>query len=170
MAKITGDMAVMLDALGRRKSDSSWMRDILALAGPDMEVTEYDNETHYLFKPTGTELVIAEGFVERVVVLTRPDGKRKVDGKWVDARPAGWGMYPRPEALVEGLSGEATPAEVTALLGEPSLNGFRFQWFEANDRCLHVQYGSDNRVVKLLYDRGLGKRDTRKAVLTEIPI
>lgn len=141
MTTVTGEMAVMLDVLGYRKGDGRILEAII-LVGPKMEVTEHDfdgeTSTHYLFKPAGTELVFENDVLEMVMVRTQPD-----------SQDATYGLYPRPAALVDGLSATATRAEVAAFLGDPERVGPSFDRYEVNKRYLHFEFDSNGRVAKI---------------------
>lgn len=141
MTTVTGEMAVMLDVLGHRQGDSRIL-DAIALVGPTMEVTEHDfdgeKSTHFIFKPAGTELVFENDVLDMVMVRTQPDSQDET-----------FGLYPRPAALVDGLSPTATRAEVTAFLGRPEREGADFDRYEVNNRYLHFEFDSNSRVTKL---------------------
>ncbi|HVK23794.1 MAG TPA: hypothetical protein VM677_20760 [Actinokineospora sp.] len=134
-------MAVLLDVLGYRQGDSRIL-DAIALVGPAMEVEEFDfdgeKSTYFTFKPAGTDLLFENDTLVSVMVRTQPDDQ---DGTY--------GLYPRPAALVDGLSPTATRAEVTALLGVPERDGPNFVRFEANKHYLHFEFDSHGRAAKL---------------------
>lgn len=141
MTTVTGEMAVMLGVLGRRQGDDRIL-DAISLVGPTMEVDEDDidgeKSTYFLFKPAGTEMVFEDDVLEMIMVRTQPD----------DLDPS-FGLYPRPAALVEGISPTATRAEVTAFLGAPERVGPSFDRFEANGRYLHFEYAANDRIAKI---------------------
>lgn len=141
MTTISGDLAVMLDVLGRRQGDSRIL-DAIALVGPDMEVEEFDfdgaKSTYFTFKPAGTDLLFEDDVLASVMVRTRPDDQDET-----------YGLYPRPTALVDGLSATATRAEVTALLGDPERVGPSFDRYEVNNRYLHFEFDSSSRIAKI---------------------
>jgi hypothetical protein len=141
MTTITGEMAVMLDVLGYRQGDSRIL-DAIALVGPDMMVEEFDfdgeKSTYFTFKPAGTDLLFENDVLVSVIVRTQPDSQDET-----------YGLYPRPAALVDGLSPTATRAEVTALLGDPERVGPNFDRYEVNKRYLHFEFDSNSRVAKL---------------------
>ncbi|MDU0293631.1 hypothetical protein [Saccharothrix longispora] len=141
MTTVSGDMAVLLDVLGRRQGDSRIL-DAIALVGPAMEVEEFDfdgdKSTYFTFKPAGTDLLFENDVLTSVMVRTQPDGQDET-----------YGLYPRPAALVDGLSPTATRAEVTALLGTPERTGPDFDRYEVNGRYLHFEFGSNSRIAKL---------------------
>lgn len=132
---------MMLDVLGYRQGDSRILAAI-ALVVPDVEVEEFDfdgeKSTHLVFKPAGAELIFEDDVLVSVTVRTQPDSQ---DGSY--------GPYPRPAALVDGLSPTATRAEVAALLGDPERVGPNFDRYEANKRYLHFEFDSNGRVARI---------------------
>lgn len=142
MTTITGDMAVMLDVLGLHQGDNRIL-DVVVLAGPAMDVDECDfdgeKSTHFVFKPTGTEIVFENDIVEMVMVRTRPD-----------QQDASFRVYPRLAALVDGLDpATATRAEVIEFLGKPVRVDAGFEQYAVNGRYLHVEYDAEDRITKL---------------------
>lgn len=141
MTTVTGEMAVMLNVLGFRQGDSRIL-EAIALVGPDMEVEEFDfdgeKSTYFTFKRTGTDLLFENDVLVSVMVRTQPDSQDET-----------YGLYPRPAALVDGLSPTATRAEVAALLGNPERVGPNFDRYEVNTRYLHFEFDSNGRITKL---------------------
>ncbi|GGP51816.1 hypothetical protein [Saccharothrix coeruleofusca] len=140
-ATITGEMAVLLGVLGHRQGDSRIL-DAIALVGPDMEVEEFDfdgeKSTYFTFKQAGTDLLFEDDVLVSVMVRTQPDEQDET-----------YGRYPRPAALVDGLSPTATRAEVTALLGTPEQTGPSFDRYRVNNRYLHFEFDPHDRITKL---------------------
>lgn len=144
MPTVTGEIAVMLDVLGHRQGDSRILEAII-LVGPAMEVEEFDDDdglksTHFCFKQTGTELVFENNILVMITVRTQPDSQ---DGT------STYGLYPRPAALVDGLSATASRAEVTAFLGDPELAGPNFERYKVNSRYLHFEFDMHSRVTRI---------------------
>jgi hypothetical protein len=140
MTTVTGEVALLLDVLGRRQGDSRIL-EAIALVGPAMEVEEFDfdgeKSTYFIFKPAGTDLLFENNVLVSVMVRTQPDGQ-----------DPGYGLYPRPTALIDGLSPTATRAEVTAFLGTPERTGPNFDRYEVNKRYLHFEFEPDGRISK----------------------
>jgi hypothetical protein len=141
MTTVTGEIAVLLGVLGHRQGDSRILEAII-LVGPDMAVEEFnfDGEklTYFTFRSAGTDLIFENDVVVSVTVRTQPDSQDET-----------YGLYPRPAALVDGLSPIATRAEVAALLGAPERVGPNFDRYEANERFLHFEFDSKSRVAKV---------------------
>ncbi|RKS06676.1 hypothetical protein DFP74_2319 [Nocardiopsis sp. Huas11] len=141
MATVTGEMALLLDVLGRRQGDGRIL-EAIALLGPGMEVEEFDfdGETsrYYVFRPAGTDLLFENEVLVSAMVRTRPDG-----------RDPGYGGYPRPAALIDGLAPTATRAEAAAFLGTPERTGPTFDRYEVHGRYLHVEFAPDGRIGRL---------------------
>ena len=141
MTTVTGEIAVLLDVLGHRQGDSRILEAIV-LVGPRMEVVKWDfdgeQSTTYAFKPAGTDLLFENDVLVSVMVRTQPDSQDETHG-----------LYPRPAALVDGLSPTATRAEVTACLGSPERVGPNFDRYEVNNRYLHFEFGSNGRLARL---------------------
>lgn len=141
MTTVTGEIAVMLEVLGCRRDDDRILEAII-LVGPDFEITEHDfdgeKSTHYLFKPNGTEMVFENDVLEMIQVRTQPDSQDPT-----------FGLYPRPAALVDGLSATAGRANVTAFLGDPERVGPNFDRYQVNKHYLHFEFDSNSRVAKI---------------------
>ncbi|QBS39456.1 hypothetical protein [Nocardia sp. CS682] len=141
MSIVTGEVAAMLNVLGLRKGDNRIL-DVIVLLGPEMEVEDFDwgdvQSTYYLFRRAGTELLFEDEVLVSAIVRTLPDSADET------YRP-----YPRPGALLEGLSPNATRSEVTALLGQPERAGPNFDRYEVNNRYLHFEFDPAGRVAKL---------------------
>jgi hypothetical protein len=141
MATISGEMSVFLDMIGCHQGDNRIL-EAIALVGPKMEVEEFDfggeKSTYFSFKPAGTDLLFQNKVLVMAMVRTQPD-----------SQDATYGLYPRPTALVEGLSPTATRAEVTAMLGIPERVGPNFDRYEVNGHYLHFEFDSSSRVARL---------------------
>ncbi|MBN6037785.1 hypothetical protein [Amycolatopsis sp. 195334CR] len=141
MTTVTGEMAVLLGVLGYRQGDSRIL-EAIALVGPGLQVEEFDfdgeKSTYFTFKPAGTDLLFENDVLVSAMVRTQQDSQ---DGTY--------GLYPRPDALVDGLSPTASRAEVGALLGPPERSGPNFDRFRVNNHYLHVEFGADNRIARL---------------------
>ncbi|MGP4028842.1 hypothetical protein [Actinomadura sp. 3N407] len=141
MTTVTGEVALLLDVLGRWQGDSQIL-EAIALVGPEMEVEEFDldseKSTYFIFKPAGTDLLFENNVLVSVMVRTQPDGQ-----------DPGYGQYPRPTALIDGLSPTATRAEVAAFLGTPERTGRTFDRYEVNKRYLHFEFEPNGRIGKL---------------------
>ncbi|WP_414938316.1 hypothetical protein [Amycolatopsis sp. cmx-11-51] len=121
----------MLDVPDHRQGDSRILEAIVLMGAH----FDGENSTHLLFKPVGTEMAFEEDVLEMSMVRTRPDDT--------------YGWYPRPAALVKGLSPTATRAEVIALLGDPERVGPPFGRYEVNKHCAHFEFDSHDRVARI---------------------
>ncbi len=142
MPTVTGEIAVMLDVLGYHQGYSRILEAIV-LVGPVMEVDEFDlddglKSTHFSFKRTGTDLVFENDILQMIMVRTQPDSQDET-----------YGLYPRPVALVDGLSSTASRAEVTAFLGDPERAGPNFDRYKVNGRFLHFEFARNSRVTRI---------------------
>jgi hypothetical protein len=137
---ITGEMAVMLDVLGLRRGDDRILK-AWVLVGPDMTIEEFDlvdvQSTYYTFGATGTDILFKDDTLSAVIVRTQPEEDH------------GYGLYPRPSALIDGLSATATRGEVADFFGAPERVGADFVRYEANDHFLHVEFNSNSRIGTL---------------------
>ncbi|WP_454853768.1 hypothetical protein [Promicromonospora soli] len=138
---VTGEMAVMLDVLGLRRGDDRILK-AWVLVGPDMTIEEFDlgdvRSTYYIFRATGTDILFEDDTLSAVMVRTQPEEEDH-----------GYGLYPSPSALIDGLSPTATRGEVADFFGAPERVGPNFVRYEANDHYLHVEFNSDGRIGKL---------------------
>jgi hypothetical protein len=141
MVTVTGEMAVMLDVLGLPQGDGRIL-EAIALVGPAMEIEEFDwgseKSTYFIFKSAGTDLLFEDGVLASAIVWMQPD-----------AQDPGYGLYPRPAALIDGLPPTATRTEVEAFFGVPERTGPSFVRYEANERYLHVEFNSNDRIGKV---------------------
>lgn len=139
--RVTGEVALMLDALGCRQGDGRIL-DVITLVGPGLEIEtfEVDGErsTYFTFRSAGTDLIFEDDILVSVTVWTREDG-----------RAGNQGVYPRPAALVDGLPLAALRTEVTALLGVPERVGAHFDRFAEDRGYLHVEFDGDGRVTRI---------------------
>lgn len=110
--QISGELTTYLDALGMRPDDPR-LEPVLDLPGPTTDTNEESDGTGVVFhlaaRSSGTEFVFAD---EQLMIVFIGTQERE-----------NWGVYPRPDALIDGLSGTATRPEVRAALGDPSGNG-----------------------------------------------
>ncbi|MFI9402035.1 hypothetical protein [Nocardia sp. NPDC052316] len=141
MPIVTGEMAAMLNVLGLRQGDKRIL-DVIVLLGPEMEVEHADwgevQSTYYLFRRAGTELLFEDELLVSAMVRTQPDSEDET-----------YGLYPRPDNLLEGLSPNATRTEVTAVLGQPERTGPNFDRYEVNDHYLHFEFDAAGRIARL---------------------
>ena len=141
MTTVSGEVAVFLDALGHQEGSSRILAAIV-LVGPRMEISEFDFDgevsIYYVFKPAGTELLFEKGILVSAMVRMQPD----VDDGTYD-------VYPRPEALVDGLLPTAARSEVMALLGTPERVGPSFDRYRVNGHYLHFEFDAHGRVARI---------------------
>ena len=141
METVTGEMAVMLDVLGLRRGDDRILK-AFVLVGPDMAIEEFDlgngRSTYGIFEATGTDILFKDDTLSSVIVRTQPEEEDH-----------GYGLYPRPPALIDGLSPTATRGEVAEFFGTPERVGPNFVRYEVNDHFLHVEFNSNSRIGTL---------------------
>ncbi len=65
-----------------------------------------------------------------------------------DSEDESYGLYPRPDDLVQGLSSTATRAELAALLGKPERTGPNFDRYAVNGHYLRFEFDA-GRTAKL---------------------
>lgn len=132
---ITGEIEAYLTALGMHPTDER-LTAVLDLPGPTTDTNE-EREAggnvvfHLAARSNGTEFMFSGEQLVAVFLGTQP-------------REA-WGVYPRPEALIDGLSGTASRDEVRALLGEPVWQKEDADRFEVDGDYLQLQY-RDGRI------------------------
>ncbi len=118
---ITGGIETYLTALGMHPTDAR-LTAVLDLPGPTTDTNE-EREAggnvvlHFAARSSGTEFMFSGEQLVAVFLGTQP-------------REA-WGVYPGPDALIDGLSGTATRAEAREHLGEPL-------WESATDDRLRI--------------------------------
>lgn len=131
--QLTGEVRVYLDALGMHPTDER-LTAVLDLPGPTTDTNE-EREAggnvvfHLAARSNGTEFMFSGEQLVTVFLGTQP-------------REA-WGVYPRPDALIDGLSGTATRDEVRAKFGEPVWQKDDADRFEVGRDYLQFQYAED---------------------------
>lgn len=144
---VTGEIRTYLDALGMHASDER-LAAVLDLPGATTDTnTETDAEGNVVFhlaaRSGGTEFMFAG---ERLVTV------------FIGLLPReAWGVYPRPGALIDGLSSTSTRAEARALLGEPVWHSDAADRFRMDEDYLQLQYRDDRVEVVVA---AIGERDS----------
>ncbi|PWD49674.1 hypothetical protein C8046_02055 [Serinibacter arcticus] len=100
--QIDGELAQLLTIIGTR-ADSPEMASVRPLLGSSVRVSDDGNGEVY--DDSGLLLTYVEGRVRSLMLRTQPFEDRV--------------LYPRPDALVVGLSPRATEAELAEVLGKP---------------------------------------------------
>ena len=133
-----GEITTFTDALGSAMTDEPALAAFAAVDLPASR-SDYDlGDTHRTYlkaEDKGVEFVFEDGLLRTVFIATVDSPTRAA--------------YPRPDALIDGLSGTASRAEVLARFGEPewtSDEADRFQWAAA---CYARFAYEDGRVVKI---------------------
>lgn len=143
---VTGEIRAYLDALGMHPSDER-LTAVLDLPGATTDTnTETDAEGHVVFhlaaRSGGTEFMFAGEQLVTVFIGLLP-------------REA-WGVYPRPDALIDGLPGGSTRDDARALLGEPVWQSEVADRFRVGEDHLQLQYRGDRIEVVVA---AIGERD-----------
>lgn len=130
---VAGEIRTYLDALGMHPGDER-LTAVLDLPGPTTDTNEQRDADgtvvfHLAARPDGTEFMFAGERLVAVFLGTQP-------------REA-WGVYPRADELVDGLSGTATRAEVRARLGEPVWEKEASDRFAVDGHYLQFEYDDD---------------------------
>jgi hypothetical protein len=133
---LTGKVVRLAYGLGRSPL-SREVVDMIGLADEPHRVTHVDEfgRTHLRGADPGLVLVVEDDVVTEVVVRTRP----------VDGEPA----YPLADALVDGITGDATRAEVRERFGRPMGTTPELDAFELDGYLQHAYY-VDDRLVRLV--------------------
>lgn len=148
---VEGEIAVYLDALGMHPTDAR-LTPVLDLPGPTTDTNEQREPGgnivfHLAARSNGTEFMFSGEQLVSVFLGTQP-------------REA-WGVYPRPDALIDGLSGTATRAEVRERLGEPVWASPTDDRFRVGDDYLQLHYSADRIqvVIAAIGERGSSPDD-----------
>jgi hypothetical protein len=130
--RLQGEMQLFLDALGARADDER-LQPVLDLPGDTTDTAESRGPDGHVFQLVarrgGTEFLFGAGRLVAVFVGTQP-------------REA-WGAYPRADALIDGLSGTASRAEVRARFGDPDWHTDAADRYRAGEDHLQLQYRDD---------------------------
>lgn len=143
---IAGEIQAYLGALGMHPTDPR-LTEVLDLPGPTTDTNE-EREAggnvvfHLAARSSGTEFMFSGEQLVAVFLGTQP-------------REA-WGVHPRRDALIEGLSGTATRAEARELLGEPAWESATDDRFAAGDDWLQLHYDDDRIQIVIA---AIGDRD-----------
>lgn len=143
---IAGEIATYLAGLGMHPTDPS-LTPILDLPGPTTDTNEHREAGgnivfHLAARSNGTEFMFSGEQLVAVFLGTQP-------------REA-WGVHPRPDALIEGLSGTATRAEAREHLGEPVWESDTDDRFRVGDDYLQLHYDDDRIQIVIA---AIGERD-----------
>lgn len=143
---VTGEIRAYLDALGMHPSDER-LPAVLDPPGATTDTsTEADAEGHVVFRLAarsgGTGFMFAGEQLGTVFIGLLP-------------REA-WGVYPRPDALIDGLSSGSTRGDARALLGEPIWESEDADRFRVGEDHLQLQYRGDRIEVVVA---AIGERD-----------
>lgn len=105
---ITGDLSVMIEALGKPFGDPHVL-EALTLVGLPIQRNEYQigavDRTYYVAEGRMAEFLFEDDLLRTVMIHTVAD--------------ADHGRYPTPDTLIDGLSGNAPRAEVLERFGTP---------------------------------------------------
>lgn len=131
--QLTGEIQAYLGALGMPPTDER-LTAVLDLPGPTTDTnTEKDAAGNVVFhlaaRSSGTEFMFAAEQLVTVFIGVLP-------------REA-WGIYPRPDALIDGLPATASRDEVRAMFGEPVWQQDDADRFTVEGDCLQFQYRGD---------------------------
>jgi hypothetical protein len=143
---VGGEIVAYLGALGMHPSDER-LTAVLDLPGATTDTsTEADAEGHVVFRLAarsgGTEFLFAG---ERLVAV------------FIGLLPREpWGTYPRPDALIAGLSSGSTRDDARALLGEPAWQSEDADRFREGEDYLQLQYRGERIEVVVA---AIGERD-----------
>ncbi len=135
---LDGEIRAFADALGTSMTDE---RSLAAFAAVDLPTarSDYDlGESHRTYvkaEDQGVEFVYEDGRLRTVFIST-------ID---TPARAA----YPRPDALIEGLSGTASRAQVLERFGEPEWTSDEADRFQLAAACYARFAYESGRVVKI---------------------
>ena len=144
--QLTGEVRVYLDALGMHPTDER-LTAVLDLPGPTTDTNE-EREAggnvvfHLAARSSGTEFMFSGEQLVAVFLGTQP-------------RDA-WGVYPRADALIDGLPGTATRAEARERLGEPVWHSATDDRFRVGSDYLQLHYDADRIQIVIA---AIGERD-----------
>ncbi|MBG6238423.1 hypothetical protein IWX78_001395 [Mycetocola sp. CAN_C7] len=138
VATISGELTTMMNVLGLQPADDRVL-DAIDLVGGLSENSvfeEGDLTVLYLTaRDAGTDFLFENRTLASVIIRTQPQAK--------------YGAYPRPDALIDGLSGAATRAEVVARFGVPEWTSATADRFVVDGRYLHVEFDGSGRLVRI---------------------
>ncbi|MFC7403983.1 hypothetical protein [Georgenia alba] len=128
----TGEIGTYLAAMGGREGDAAVDRAI-ALAGGALSANEYniDVPTKYVASEGGTEFMFEDGVLHSVLL----HGPGSQDG-----------AYPRPSALIDGLSLDSGREQLEFVLGEPHRSTPGYVKYKVGDCFVNFTFADD--VVK----------------------
>jgi hypothetical protein len=144
---VTGDVRAFADGFGK-PLEAPEVQAAMALAGFPAARTEIDVpglQRTYLTTSDGAVDFVFENCVLRTVIVC--------------TQQSGGGAYPRKDALLDGLSAEATRAQVRALLGKP-------EWVSEDPQEEADQFAVDGYFVHVIY---VGDRAARWTIMLDDP-
>ena len=133
---ITGELATFLAVLGQRQGATPIL-DAIVLVGPQMETESFDwgddqVSTYFAFTDAGTDLIFENDVLTSSIIRTQPDPEDE-----------SYGVYPRPDALIDGLPMSADRAQVAAMFGSPERTGPDFDRYQVNGHYLRFGFRGD---------------------------
>ncbi|GHD38827.1 hypothetical protein [Mycetocola manganoxydans] len=135
---LRGELTTFTDALGSSMTDG---RSIAAFVAVDLPTarSDYDlgdsHRTYLKSTDKGVEFVYEDGRLRSVFISTIDNPIRRA--------------YPRPDALIEGLSGTATRGQVLKRFGEPEWTSEEADRFKLAAAC-YVRFAYENGRVVLI--------------------
>ena len=130
-----GELATFLSALDQ-PSRSAEVMAATVLVGPGSVEESYGEERFWIFTPSGTDFMFRHGKLVAVMIRVQDD----------PADPS-YRPYPPPDALIDGLPALPSPAELTAVLGEPQRQTPSWVRFSVGDRHLHFALDEEQKVT-----------------------
>lgn len=135
---ISGELTTMLGVLGLEQGDGGAL-DAMALVGMPSETSEFvEGGTTQLYltaRDSGTDFLFEDRRLTTVIIRTQPKAK--------------YGAYPRPDALIDGLSGTASRDDVRDALGAPEWSSPAADRFLVDDRYVHFEYDAAGRIARI---------------------
>lgn len=133
-----GEITMFADALGSSMTDE---RSLAAFAAVDLPAarSDYDlgdsHRTYLKAEDKGVEFVYEDGRLRTVFISTVGTSARRA--------------YPRPDALIDGLSGTASRPEVLERFGQPEWTSEDADRFQLAPACYARFAYESGRVVKI---------------------
>lgn len=130
---VTGEIERLIAALGSSEKDQAAL-DAMVLAGLPTKSQEFRDggvtTTYLISEEGGTDFLFEDGALDSVLVRMQPEPP--------------YAIYPRPDALIAGLSAGVDRASVRQLMGDdPEWSGPNADRWNVGDASVHFEFDDD---------------------------
>lgn len=135
---LSGEITAFLDILRTEQGDDAALP-VFALVNFPSEKTDFDEgdsvRTYLTARNEGTQFIYM---------------KRRLNAvSFYLAKNEEYGVYPRPDALIDGLPANATREQVRAMFGEREAGRKAWDRFQVGENFIHFTYDENDTVTQI---------------------